>query len=170
MRIKYISAAVALLLISTVLFACDTGSSSELISDSTIESIDDSIEQTTDKEESLIDASAIDYSKFEFQCAFDEFVAKYGTNFKKIATEDEFDEVLNCFLSFEPSVNIYITCDTENVESKLTNIHYTQINKYDDYVHLMIWVFDFDVDAIRELGKDKEISRVTFVATSVTDA
>ena len=34
----------------------------------------------------------------------------------------------------------------------------------------MIWDFDFDVDAIRELGKDKEISRVTFVATSVTDA
>ena len=169
MKIKYISTVMAFLLICTLLFACDAGSSNEVISDSIIESTNDSTEQITDKDENLVDTSVIDYSKFEFHCDFEEFVVKYGTKFKKIASEEDFDEVLNYFLSFENSVNIYITCDSENVEDKLKNIHYTQINKYTDSVHLMIWDLYFDADEIKELAKDKEISRVSFVTTSEAD-
>lgn len=144
------------------------------VTDSMTELASETVEEITtlpdtDIEKTENDFPEIDYSKFVIICDSKEFVAKYGTDYKKVESEEEFNEVFGYYSSFDNYVRINIICNQENIESKLLNIRYSYLYKYVNGINIVINESDFDVQAIIELAQDKEIVEIQFYTAVAVD-
>ena len=146
--------------------SCDTPE----ITDSEQSDFASSTSETTDSE-----LDYIDYSKFVFNCeeGIEEFFDKYGTYYKKVESEEEFDEVLYYFFSCdpEPYVHIKLECNADKVfdicsdAEEYAVYEASKVGKDDDRLNMRILTRKeyFDADLIKEIARDNETVEIQFV-------
>lgn len=118
------------------------------------------------------DNTSVDYSKFVFSCNYNEFVAKYGTDYKKVESEEEFDEVLNYLLSIDPYIYIALECNADKVLSIFSNAERHAIHESDKSrfnVKIETTIDYFDADLIKEAAKDNETIEIQFINLAPVD-
>ena len=116
--------------------------------------------------------TSVDYSKFVFSCNYNEFVAKYGTDYKKVESEEEFDEVLNYLLSIDPYIYIALECNADKVLSIFSNAERHAIHESDKSrfnVNIETTMDYFDADLIKEAAKDNETIEIQFIKLAPVD-
>ena len=146
--------------------SCDTPK----ITDSEQSDFASSTSETTDSE-----LDYIDYSKFVFNCeeGIEEFFDKYGTYYKKVESEEEFDEVLYYVFSCDPEPYVYIKleCNADKVFDICSDAEgyavyeASKVGKDDDRLNMRIETRKeyFDADLIKEIARDNETVEIQFV-------